>query len=183
VATAATVALAGTPAVAAAPGGSTVEAAAPAADPAQQNRSTTDYAWIYNRQSDVTNGQLSLVGPGFTLVNQWRAGSGQPGYDECVKFYGPLPYGGYSTKGHDYNYPGSVITGAVIRLSDRDCYNGTPRDELFIHSSYPWSTARYQSEGCIKVSSTSGPNPSQGQIRQVVDSHVFVGEPAQLAVS
>ena len=47
-----------------------------------------------------------------------------------------------------------IITGHAFQLNDTKCYNGTPRTELFIHTSYPWSTSRYHSEGCVKVNNT-----------------------------
>ena len=66
------------------------------------------------------------------------------------------------------------VRGPVVRINDKRCSNGvTWRDELFIHSSYIWTDARYASLGCIKVSNSgytgaySNPQNVTGHISEV----------------
>lgn len=96
-------------------------------------------------------------------VASWPAGSGTSS-DTCYSYHGWLPDGTYSIKAWYPNHTGTV-EGPAIYLSDKACYNGTLRTELFIHSSYPWGTGRYTSNGCIKLSNTGGPSPASGNIQ------------------
>lgn len=105
----------------------------------------------------------------------WRAGSGYL-TNECTKSAGWLPGGYYNLVSHYDNYDGSVIKGRVWQLSDKVCWNGTPRRELFIHSEETASNGQYctsasddpycwegdfdyESAGCIKLSRAT-PYPS-----------------------
>jgi len=105
---------------------------------------------------DPTNSRLTFMvlridpdRPRTVLSASWRAGSGDGTEDGCVRNHGWIPNGTYNVFAWK-NHTG-IITGHAFQLNDTRCYNGTPRTELFIHTSYPWSTARYHSEGCVKV--------------------------------
>lgn len=108
----------------------------------------------------------------------WRAGSGTT-TDTCESFAGWLPNGWYdSPSGMNNNWNGNEIKGRVWTLQNKNCNDGTPRTELFIHteetytngqscssaSDDPWcwdstpanagaaaGTNDFKSEGCIKV--------------------------------
>ena len=79
-----------------------------------------------------------------------RAGSGDGTTNGCIVNHGWLPNGTYHVQEVFSNHTGTV-TGHAFYLNDTKCSNGTLRSELFIHSSYPWSSSDYYSEGCIKV--------------------------------
>jgi hypothetical protein len=102
----------------------------------------------------------------------WRAGSGdgtEAGRNECSPNRGWLPAGWYAVRGHWPNYNGTKVKGRVWYLSDKVCWNGTKRTELFIHTEetadnlqtcgqpyyderFCWEgTMDYLSQGCIKV--------------------------------
>jgi hypothetical protein len=105
--------------------------------------------------------------------DSWRAGSGLPGANTtnpCAKGHGWLPNGRYAVRQYD-DYPGSLIHGRALRLSDKRCPNGTLRVQLFIHTEAGagntqcadrpgdqicrWEFPRindYTSHGCIKMS-------------------------------
>jgi hypothetical protein len=106
-----------------------------------------------------------------------RAGSGNGPNAEnsCVKNQGWLPDGTYSITATFHDHDGTV-TGPAVELSNKACHDGTERTALFIHSSYPWSTAHYNSDGCIKVSNTGGPSNASGNAltmyEDTVDYHV-----------
>lgn len=146
--------------------------------------------WLFQKNtSDRTNSRLFLLN-GLSTVGSWRAGSGM-NTNECDKadpargdnIGGWLPNGTYTVITYSYNWPGTVVRGPVLRLSDKYCWNGTTlRTELFVHSTYPWSTSHYSSTGCIKVSNTGGPSPAYGDIRRVVDLHVARAQPSTLIV-
>ena len=99
---------------------------------------------------------------GLVYSDSWRAGSGVS-TDTCWINHGWLPSGSYSTVGHFDSYD-SDIKGRVWQLSDRQCYNGTWRTALFIHTEespwqgqwcepWCWDGAHdYYSNGCIKIS-------------------------------
>jgi hypothetical protein len=157
--------------------------------PASQSLANPGDVWLFQRNSsDRTNSRFFLLN-GLSTVASWRSGSGT-NTDECDKANpqigdysgGWLPNGTYTVRGYSYNWPGTEIRGPVLWLTDKQCWNGTWRTELFVHSSYPWSAARYSSYGCIKVSNTGGPSPAYGDIRQVVDLHVARSQPATLVV-
>jgi hypothetical protein len=98
----------------------------------------------------------------------WRAGSGVSG-DECQVNAGWLPGGYYSVIAH-YDHFDGTIKGRVWYLGEKQCYNGTWRKDLFIHSEetaangqlcgspyyderYCWDgDGDYKSLGCIKIS-------------------------------
>lgn len=113
--------------------------------------------------------------------DSWRAGSGVT-TDPCQTNQGWLPNGWYDldSTGHVDGYGGMAIKGRVWSLQDKNCSDGTPRTELFIHTEEtqsngqscssdpddPWcwdktaacstcgaGTNDYKSEGCIKVRS------------------------------
>lgn len=123
--------------------------------------SADSYAfWFVKNGADQTNSTLAWANVSWTQGGSWRAGSGQPGYDECHRSTdypldrgGWLPNGTWSITGSYSNYNGQVIKGPAIRLADRQCYNGNLRQEIFIHSAFPWASTQYLSQGCIKVSS------------------------------
>ena len=107
--------------------------------------------------------------------HSWRAGSGFT-TNECQVGAGWLPAGTYNLVGHWNHYDGSKIKGRVWQLSDKRCWNGTLRTELFIHSEetadngqycptsgddpFCWEgDSDYVSLGCIKLS-RAAPYPS-----------------------
>jgi hypothetical protein len=132
---------------------------------------TTDQ-WYFSRQkvdkSPLTYG-LYQTSNGRTVAEQtWRGGSGQ-NENTCDVGKGWLPGGWYDQWGHWNNY-GGKIQGRVFYLSDKQCWNGYWRRELFIHTEetaqqtqqctswnpddpYCWEGAHdHKSEGCIKIS-------------------------------
>jgi hypothetical protein len=97
----------------------------------------------------------------------WRGGSGSS-TNACWVGHGWLPTGWYDLWGHWDNYNGSAIKGRVFRIQDKQCWNGTWRTELFVHSEetaaggqycptgyddpFCWEgDYDYQSAGCIKI--------------------------------
>ncbi|WP_050668445.1 L,D-transpeptidase [Luteipulveratus halotolerans] len=85
---------------------------------------------------------------------RYRAGSGDGSKDPCYKNHGWLPNGRYDVRMYA-NYPGTTVRGKAFWLSDKSCGNGVTRTELFIHTSSPWSSSRYYSNGCIKLTPTN----------------------------
>jgi hypothetical protein len=95
-----------------------------------------------------------------------RAGSGTVP-DECAVNFGWLPRGVYDVQSHEVGLEGS-IGGYAWSLSDAQCYDGTFRTQLLIHSEmsadggqddswephvWTWSDPDdYASFGCIKIS-------------------------------
>lgn len=155
----------------------------------QASASTENFTWyFYKNYSDQTNSKFDLyytTAYYYGLYKHFRGGSGLQGvHDDCATNRGWLPNGRYDIPGYSYNWPGSVVRGPVLRLPDKRCAAGTTiRTELFVHSTYPWSTSRYQSYGCIKLSNTSGPSPATGDIKTAVDLHVTNSQPLKLYVS
>lgn len=100
---------------------------------------------------------------------QMRAGSGT-GTNECVRNVGWLPDGTYSSIVYyaDKTWGDTTVRGSVWYLGDKPCHNGTPRTELFIHSSggndEAW-TGNYSSNGCIKVSQLDRYSASGASLR------------------
>lgn len=136
------------------------------------------FYWLYDKDQNAhTNGRLylrhDLGGGQVSTIATWRAGSGQGSnaFNECAVGEGWLPNGKYSVTPYK-NWNGSVIHGPVLRLSDHACSNGTKRTELFVHSSYPWSSGHYNSDGCLKVANDSGPSPATGTIEKVYNETV-----------
>jgi hypothetical protein len=116
----------------------------------------------------------------FSIAGQWRAGSGTT-QDECQKDYGWLPNGTYSSVGYHANWPGSVVQGPVVILPDKMCVDGFHvRTELFVHSSYPWSSGHYASAGCIKLASTGTPSSAGGDVVSAVYGGAYLGVSALL---
>lgn len=163
--------------------------AAPTAHADVGGQGTDAYEWAFYRSSDQVNGLLALFEHStFSFIYNATAGSGTAGYDECKKSTassppgGPIPAGSYDVTAHYLNHTGTV-TGPAIQLSDHLCYDGkTLRTELFMHSSYPWSSSHYHSEGCIKVSNTGGPSPASGDVMAMYNVHNFVGYPNHAGV-
>lgn len=103
-----------------------------------------------------------LLGQPLTL----RAGSGTVS-DECLINFGWLPRGTYDVQSHDTGLEGT-IAGYAWQLSDQQCYDGTFRTNLLVHTEMaPWGGQDdawepnawtfddpndYASFGCIKVS-------------------------------
>jgi hypothetical protein len=163
-----------------------VVAAAPSA---QATTNVWEWQFVKN-PSDHTNGRLTeaLVDTDTgRTTTYWstRAGSGLDpyAYDDCHSNYGWTPDSGltdtrtttlksetgpYRVTGTYANYSGSGVTGPAVALSNHLCSAGTTlRTALFIHSSYPWSTSHYSSEGCIKVESTGTPSTAGGDVKTV----------------
>ena len=116
------------------------------------------FTFVKNAQ-DPTSSRLYFIvqradldPPRTVLSTSWRAGSGDGSENPCYRNHGWLPNGTYNV--YAWNNHQGTITGHAFQLNDTHCSNGTPRTDLFIHTSYPWSTARYHSEGCIKLSNT-----------------------------
>jgi hypothetical protein len=130
-----------------------------------------------------------VTNTGSTLIETWqdpstgkvyaqasfRAGSGYT-TDTCQVNAGWLPNGYYSIVSH-YDHYDATIKGRVWYLGEKQCYNGTWRKELFIHSEetadngqlcgspyydehYCWDgDGDYKSNGCIKLAHAQ-PYPS-----------------------
>ena len=129
----------------------------------------------FTRQSNLWS-PLTIAtdyGGGFVTTQTWRAGSGTS-TDACWVAHGWLPTGWYDLWGHWNNYDGT-IKGRVFYLSNKPCWNGTWRSELFIHSEetaaqgqycptayddpYCWEgDYDYHSNGCVKVSRAGNPS-------------------------
>ena len=105
----------------------------------------------------------------------WRAGSGYT-TNECQSQAGWLPRGYYNLVSHYDRYDASEIKGRVWQLSDKACWSGNVRTQLFIHSEETADNGQYcptpyddrfcwegdfdySSIGCIKLS-RSTPYPS-----------------------
>jgi hypothetical protein len=117
------------------------------------------------RQSSYRS-DLTFSSPALTNPLRLRAGSGTIS-DECAINFGWLPRGAYDVRAHDIALDGE-IAGIAWELSERQCYDGTFRTDLLIHSemsadggqddsweSHVWTDADpadYTSFGCIKVS-------------------------------
>ena len=127
--------------------------------------------WLdFNRQSNTWS-PLTMVWqqiPGKFSSVTWRGGSGIS-TNACWIGHGWLPTGWYDLWGHWDHYDGSAIKGRVFRIQDKQCWNGTWRTALFVHSEetaangqycptgyddpFCWEGAfDYQSVGCIKIS-------------------------------
>jgi hypothetical protein len=133
---------------------------------------------FYKSTADHTNGHLDLIQINVdtgrtTNYRLARAGSGTGTNAEnsCVKNQGWLPNGTYTVVATYKNHTGTV-TGPAIQLSNKACSSGTLRTELFIHSNYPWSSSHYNSNGCIKVSSTGTAASPGGDILNVYNNVV-----------
>lgn len=99
---------------------------------------------------------------GLVYSADWRAGSGVS-TNACWVGHGWLPNGSYDVTGHFDHFDGR-IKGRVWQLSDKRCWSGQLRTELFIHTEEsPWHDQwcepwcwdgdhDYYSEGCIKIS-------------------------------
>jgi hypothetical protein len=119
----------------------------------------------FNRQSSYRS-DLTFTSPALSDPVRLRAGSGTIG-DECAINFGWLPRGAYDVRAHEIALDGD-IAGIAWELSERQCYDGTFRTDLLIHSemsadggqdgsweSHVWTDADptdYTSFGCIKVS-------------------------------
>jgi len=127
-----------------------------------------NYMW-FKPGSLPTNGTLRTY-TGNSQALYMTAGSGDGTGDECASFHGRLPNGWYNLKSpyyHSDNKTGTVA-GRSWQLSDKQCYNGTIRNDLFIHteqtstneqyctsgdSPYCWDDSNdYKSVGCVKAS-------------------------------
>ena len=147
-------------------------AAAALAAPALATPAYFDFARSTNLNSRLTLSWEAV--PGHVSSMSWRAGSGT-GTDECAVGRGWLPGGWYDLNGHWDNYDGSKVKGRVFYLQNKQCYNGTWRTELFIHSEetaangqscptsgddpFCWEgDSDYYSAGCIKMSRAGNPS-------------------------
>lgn len=120
------------------------------------------------RFSRSSNWESSLVfeAEGLGERLQLRAGSGTV-RDECAVNFGWLPRGVYDVQAHEVGLEGT-IGGFAWSLSEQQCYDGTFRTQLLIHSEmsgdggqdeswephvWTWSDPDdYASYGCIKIS-------------------------------
>ena len=132
------------------------------------HRMTMTGSVLYETWQDTSTGKVYAQ-------QSWRAGSGSS-TDACQVGYGWIPTGTYDLWGHWDHYD-ATIKGRVWYLSNHQCWNGTWRSELFIHSEetadngqlcgspyyderYCWDgDGDYYSHGCIKVS-RAAPYPS-----------------------
>ena len=132
--------------------------------------------WFEFTRQALNASTLTLVweyGPDHYGTQSFRAGSGTS-TDACWVGHGHLPTGYYDLEGHWDNYDGT-IKGRVFYLQDKQCWNGTWRTQLFIHSEetaaqgqycptagddpYCWEgDSDYYSNGCIKVSRAGNPS-------------------------
>jgi hypothetical protein len=119
----------------------------------------------FTRQSSYRS-DLTFASPALAEPVRFRAGSGTVS-DECAINFGWLPRGAYDIRAHEIALEGE-IAGFAWELSERQCYDGTFRTDLLIHSemsadggqddtweSHVWTEADpadYTSFGCIKVS-------------------------------
>jgi hypothetical protein len=111
--------------------------------------------------------------PGHFSTASWRAGSGSS-TDACWIGHGWLPTGWYDLNGHWDGYNGTIRE-RVFYLQNKQCWNGTWRTELFVHSEetadqgqycptagddpYCWEgDYDYYSNGCIKLSRAGNPS-------------------------
>jgi hypothetical protein len=103
-------------------------------------------------------------------IGAYRAGSGNGSQDECAVNAGWLPEGWYNngSEGYQTHKNGADIDGRAWHLQNKQCYNGTWRTGLFIHTEetvengqscgsgdqpHCWESANdYKSLGCIKIS-------------------------------
>jgi hypothetical protein len=119
----------------------------------------------FTRRSNDAS-ELTFTAPGLGDPMRLRAGSGTVS-DECLINFGWLPLGAYDVSAHDTDLEGD-IAGYAWELSDGQCYDGTFRTDLLIHSEMSadggqdptwepnvWTDDNpgdYTSFGCIKVS-------------------------------
>jgi hypothetical protein len=124
-----------------------------------------DFAKTTNANSTLTITWEPM--PGKFATASWRSGSGSS-TDSCWVGHGWLPNGWYDLWGHWDHYDGSAIKGRVFYLQNKQCWNGTWRGELFVHSEETASNGQYcptayddpfcwegdsdyYSAGCVKV--------------------------------
>jgi hypothetical protein len=149
-----------------------VVAVAVLAAPAVATPAYFDFARSTNLSSVLTLYWQAV--PGHISSMAWRAGSGTS-TNECAINQGWLPAGWYDLIGHYNNYDASKIKGRVFQLQNKQCWNGTWRTELFVHSEetaangqscptagddpFCWEgDSDYYSEGCIKLSRVGNPS-------------------------
>jgi hypothetical protein len=149
-----------------------VTAALLGASPAQAYYTWFDFQRISNTASRLT---MNWEGsPGHFFTTSWRAGSGTS-TDACWVAHGWLPTGNYDLWGQYDHFDGSAIKGRVFRIQDKQCWNGTWRTDLFVHSEetadngqycptvyddpFCWEgDSDYYSHGCIKISRAGYPS-------------------------
>lgn len=142
-------------------------------------RNTNLNSSLYIYRTDTLTGKI---------LNQayYRGGSGDS-TNECYVDHGWLPGGWYSIWGHHNNYDAAKIKGRVWQFQNKQCYNGTWRTELFIHSEetagqgqtcgtpyderWCWDNdSDYYSAGCIKISRASPVPTDLGRLHDNWDS-------------
>ena len=123
----------------------------------------------------------------------WRAGSGHQ-MNECItSAMAPMNNGGwlpsayYNVGAPAFNYNGNVIHGIAFGLGNMNCYNGTLRTELFVHSWSAWvaptvpvpttpaQAGSYASQACIKLQGSGAYSNMGGDIRSMYDWHIYLG--------
>lgn len=156
------------------------------------------YLTFKKNHKNPSNSRLSLVvlntsnpdHPTSYTAGSWRAGSGNGSENTCKRNQGWLPNGTYRIRAFYRHHDGGPhgVNGIAWLLSDRRCWNGTPRTDLFIHSEmlpsgrqghsepYRWDgVSDYRSNGCIKL------KPSD--IRQLAADRASYPAPTELYVS
>ena len=119
----------------------------------------------FTRESSSSS-VLTLTSPMLADPVRVRAGSGTIS-DECAINFGWIPRGAYDVSAHDTALEGD-IAGFAWELTEHQCYDGTFRTDLLVHSEMSsdggqddtwepnvWTDDEpddYSSFGCIKVS-------------------------------
>ena len=136
------------------------------------------YTWFDFHRVTNTGSTLTMnwePTPGHFFSTSWRAGSGVS-TDACWISHGWLPSGHYDLWGQYDHYDGSAVKGRVFRIQDKQCWNGTWRTQLLVHSEetadntqycptsgddpFCWEgDSDYYSNGCIKLAHAQ-PYPS-----------------------
>ncbi|MEU7164809.1 L,D-transpeptidase family protein [Streptomyces morookaense] len=146
---------------------------APTAANAIPQAAGSSYTYLeFKKGSDPLNSRLRFVhvqrtsGDRIrtTVLDSWRAGSGNGSKDTCATNRGWLPDGTYTIGTYYPHHDGGPhgVNGIAWDIGNHKCHTGKWRTELFIHSRmlpsgaqgsgpYRW-TGTYTSNGCIKLS-------------------------------
>ncbi|GHF17693.1 L,D-transpeptidase family protein [Streptomyces morookaense] len=146
---------------------------APTAANATPQAAGSSYTYLeFKKGSDPLNSRLRFVQvqrtsgdrTRTTVLDSWRAGSGNGSKDTCATNRGWLPDGTYTIGTYYPHHDGGPhgVNGIAWDIGNHKCHTGKWRTELFIHSRmlpggaqgsgpYRW-TGTYTSNGCIKLS-------------------------------
>ncbi|MGW1198730.1 hypothetical protein ACWD4B_23270 [Streptomyces sp. NPDC002536] len=146
---------------------------APAVANATPQAAGSSYTYLeFKKGSDPLNSRLRFVyvqrisgdRTHTTILDSWRAGSGDGSKDTCATSRGWLPDGTYNIGTYYPHHNGGPhgVNGIAWDIGNHQCHSGKWRTELFIHSRmlpsgaqgsgpYHW-TGNYASNGCIKLS-------------------------------